>query len=87
MKAKIILDTYSDVENFFRTISTLNCGKVELVNSTNQYRVNAKSYLGCLLAHTEWGKDGIWLESEDDLYTPLSDFIIAAANDGAYIHE
>lgn len=87
MRVKINLDTYTSVENFFRIITTTPCGKVELVNSNNQYRINAKSYLGCLLAHTEWGKDGIWLEAEDDLYTPLADFIVAAADDGAYIHE
>lgn len=87
MKVRIILDKYSDVEEFFRIITTTPCGKAEFVNDTNQYRVNAKSFLGCLLAHTEWGKDGIWLESENDLYWELEDFILNEANDGAYIHE
>lgn len=61
-------------------------GRVELVDGTGRYRVNAKSILGCLLASGEWGGDGIWLESETDIYSLVDEWIADAADDNVSIH-
>lgn len=87
MRNKLILDTYSDVTNFFNIVSSLPNERIELVSDDNRYRVNAKSYLSCLLAHTEWGAKGIWIETDNDLYELFKDFINTSADDGAFIHE
>lgn len=91
MKVRINLDTGESASRLCRLLeNTSSHGKTELVSGDDAYRVNAKSYLGCLLAHTEWGSRGIWFEADDDkLYSVLDShgFIIVEANDGAFIHE
>lgn len=85
MRNRIYLTGFSEVKSFVNAISDID-GKVELVDSKNNYRVNAKSLLGCLLAHSEWAGD-IWVESEKDIYEIIEPWIAVAYNDAANIHE
>ncbi len=63
-------------------------GRIELVDGTGRYRVNAKSVLGCLMASAEWSKDGIWIETdpENDYYEQLHEWIADTADDNVSIH-
>jgi hypothetical protein len=40
-----------------------------------------------MLAHSEWGKDGIWFESDEDLYSLVEPWINVENGDGNFIHE
>lgn len=71
MRAKIRLDTKSDAENFVKIAETLE-GKIVIKDPTGLC-VNAKSVLGALHA-MEFSE--LWLESENDYWMVLQDFII-----------
>lgn len=87
MRVRIYLDKYSDVQNFCNVLNIKALPyKTELVSGDGRYRVNAKSFLGCLLAHTEWGGD-IWFESDEDLYSTIEEWINIENGDGNFIHE
>lgn len=60
--------------------------RIELVDRSGRYRVNAKSVLGCLMASGEWGEE-IWVESDADLYEDFKEWIAIDADDAANIHE
>ena len=85
MKYIINLTGTKDVSSFHETVKNLD-GQIELVSDNGRYKVNAKSYLGCLMASSEWSK--IWVQTAPDLdyYTELEPWIETAADDGAYIH-
>lgn len=59
---------------------------VYLVGENHNYRVNAKSIMGCMLAMSEWGGD-IWVESAVDCYSIFEKWIETSVNDGNYIHK
>jgi len=87
MRVRLYLDTYKDTQEFCRVLNYHDfAGKAELVNTAGNYRVNAKSFLGCLLAHTEWGGD-IWLETDSDIYSIVEPWVNVENGDGNYIHE
>ena len=71
MRAKIRLDTKSDAENFVKIVEALD-GKMVIKDPTGLC-VNAKSVLGALHA-MEFSE--LWLESENDYWMVLQDFII-----------
>ena len=60
--------------------------RVDLVDGTGRYRINAKSIMGCLMASREWG-DEVYIESEADLYDYFHEWIADTADDAANIHE
>lgn len=67
IRIKIVLDTKTQLNDFV-TI----CGEIEnpvyLSDGNNEYRVSAKSTLGCIMAKMEW--DDIYCEySEEDAST------------------
>ena len=73
MRARIRLDTTSDVEKFVQiTGSKEITGRIVIKDSTGLC-VNAKSILGALHA-MEFSE--LWLESENDYWVALQDFII-----------
>ena len=87
MRVRVYLTSYNETKDFCQTLNLEDFkGKAELVSGDGRYRVNAKSFLGCLLAHSEWGGD-IYFESEEDLYSILEPWIAVTYNDAAYIHE
>ena len=71
MKAKIRLDTMSDIQKFV-AIATSKVHQVYVTD--NQYlKVSAKSLLGMLYA-LEF--EELWCESEEDIYHDIEKFII-----------
>ena len=87
MRVRLYLNGYKDVQDFCRKLNYLDDeSRMELVHSNGRYRVNAKSFLGVLLAHSEWGDD-IWFESDKDLYSVIEPWINIEGGDGNYIHE
>lgn len=87
MRVRLYLETYSDTRNFCQLLNFEEfSGKAELVSGDGRYRVNARSFLGCLLAHSEWGGD-IWFESDEDLYSIIEPWINIENGDGNFIHE
>ena len=72
MKMRINLDTQSDVLEFCKIVSNVD-GEVRIVgmDGGQQVSVNAKSLLGLLYSQT-W--NGIWCESENDIYSLISKF-------------
>ena len=71
MRAKIRLDTSSDAINFAHITSQLK-GKI-VVKDGNGFCVNAISVLGALHA-LEFNE--LWVESENDIWMKIKDFII-----------
>jgi len=69
---RINLDTQSDVLEFCKIVSNVD-GEVRIVgmDGGQQVSVNAKSLLGLLYSQT-W--NGIWCESENDIYSLISKF-------------
>ncbi len=59
---------------------------VYVTTRDRSYRVNGKSYLGLLLAASEWNDD-TWIETNADAYFKFQDFIDAAEDDNVSIHE
>ena len=71
MKAKINLITLTDCKEFIEAIQNVP-GNITL-ESDNDFRVNAKSFLGAMAA-TEW--DNLWVNSETDIYRLINKWII-----------
>ena len=61
-KIRVNLDTKTQLNTFIHL-----CGKQEfpvfLTDGTHQFRVNAKSMLGCIMAQVEW--ESVFCEYED----------------------
>lgn len=85
MRNRIYLTGEKDCIAFCNIVNELD-GRIELVDGSGRYRVNAKSIMGCLLASSEWSKDGIWLESETDIYSLVDEWIADTADDNVSIH-
>lgn len=71
MKNRIVLETLSDARRFVEIVSQVP-GKV-VITDANGFRTNGKSVLGALHA-MEF--EEIWVESEVDIYSKISDFVI-----------
>lgn len=71
MKAKIRLDTLSDVARFVLKASQIN--EPVYVTSGERICVSGKSFLG--LAHAK-EFDELWCECEKDIYTAIEEFIV-----------
>ena len=84
MKYKVLLTGQKDCIDFCNKAMSLE-GDVELISMRKNYRVNAKSIMGCMLASAEWGDD-IWVVSNGDYYSAFEKWIDEAAEDGNYIH-
>lgn len=53
MKKRIVLDTKTQLDTFVSICERFD-KPVYLTDGTNEFRVSAKSTLGCILARTEW---------------------------------
>ena len=84
MRARIILDTITDIGNFVIAVTNA-VGKNDKVWVTDNdgSRVNAKSFLG-LVAAREF--DEIWVESEKDIYRAIYPYI-ASTTSGEVAHD
>lgn len=71
MKAKIRLDTISDIANFVLIASGIK-ENVYLTNNKGLC-VDGKSFLGVAHAHEF---DNLWCECDADIYSKISQFII-----------
>ena len=71
MKNKIRLDTMCDVNRLVSICSTVK-GEVHLTDKRH-FCVNAKSLLGVMYS-LEF--DEVWIESEEDIYSKISEFVI-----------
>ena len=71
MKARIRLDTFSDVRKFVKITSRLQ-GRI-YVTDGDGLKVNAKSLLNMIpvLKFEE-----LWCEAEHDIYTAIVDFVV-----------
>lgn len=69
---KIELVTMGDCNDFVKSIS--NCQGVILLESSNGFRVNAKSLLGAIAA-TEW--NDLYCISDSDIYTSIRKWVKA----------
>ena len=86
MRVKIYLTGYEETKEFCKTLNMSNFeGSMKLVNDIGD-KVNARSFLGCLLAHTEWG-DNVWFESDEDVYSIIEPWINIENGDGNFIHQ
>jgi hypothetical protein len=74
MRAKIQLDTITDIGNFVVAV-TQATGRNDKVYVTDGSRccINAKSFLG-LVAAREF--DELWCESEKDIYSAIERFVV-----------
>lgn len=74
MRVKINLDTITDIGNFVVAV-THATGKNDKVwvKDTSGSCINAKSFLG-LVATRDF--DEIWCESEKDIYSAISSFVV-----------
>jgi hypothetical protein len=85
MRVRLYLTGYNETKEFCRTLNMNDfTGKAKLINGRGD-QVDARSLLGCILAHMEWGDD-IWFESDEDLYTLIEPWINVENGDGNYIH-
>ena len=71
MKNKIRLDTMCDVNRLVSICSQVE-GEVHLTDKRH-FRVNAKSLLGVMYS-LEF--EEVWIESKEDIFNKISDFII-----------
>ena len=71
MKAKIRLDTITDIAKFVLIASQVKTD-VYLTND-NGLKVDGKSFLGVAHAHEF---DNLWCECDEDIYMRIKDFII-----------
>lgn len=83
MRVRIELETTSDINGFCAAISNVN-SDVYLVDSTQRFKVSAKSILGLMLAKIEWS-DGIYCECEEDIYTLIEKWVARSSN--VSVHE
>ena len=72
MRARIRLETLSDINRFINVVTPLP-GKIVVKNSTEDFIVNAKSIFVMICA---MNYDDLWVESENDVYSHIKDFII-----------
>ena len=72
MKNKIRLDTMGDVHKFVNIVGKVE-GEVYLSDKRN-FRINGKSLLGVMYS-LEF--DEIWVESDEDIYSKIAEFVIA----------
>ena len=77
MKNKICLLGMKDIKNFLNIISDLD-GKIELFNPKTNYRINARSLLGLIMASSEWS--GVFHESLPEASVPLVSFQASELN-------
>ena len=74
MKARIRLETITDIGNFVVAVETATSVSDKVyVTDGDRMCVNAKSFLGLIHAR-EFSK--IYVESEKDIYTKIKDFIV-----------
>ncbi len=74
MKARIRLETITDIGNFVVAVETATSVSDKVyVTDGDRMCVNAKSFLGLIHAR-EFNK--IYVESEKDIYTKIKDFIV-----------
>lgn len=85
MRNRIYLGTQHDCMEFCNVASNLE-GTISLVNENGNYRINAKSILGCLMVSSEWG-DVVYIEADNDYYSIFEKWIVNQADDAANIHE
>ena len=69
MKFRVYLETLSDVNRFVNIATSLDA-KIYLTDSSN-FCVNAKSIIGAIYS-MEF--DGIWLQSDKDVYSKFAEF-------------
>lgn len=71
-KVKIRLETLTDINKFINIVTPLP-GKIIIKNSNEDFIINAKSIfvMVCTLNY-----DDLWLESENDIYSHISDFVV-----------
>ena len=86
MRYRVYLTGQNDCIAFCNAVNQLK-GRIELVDGSGRYRINARSVLGCLMASAEWGNK-IYIETdpENDCYFALQNWIEEAADDAANIH-
>ena len=72
MRSRIRLETLSDINKFINIVTPLP-GKIVVKNSDEDFIVNAKSIFVMICA---MNYDDLWLESENDTYSHIKDFII-----------
>ena len=72
MRSRIRLETLSDINKFINIVTPLP-GKIVVKNSDEDFIVNAKSIFVMICA---MNYDDLWLESENDIYSHIKDFII-----------
>ena len=70
-RIKIRIDTMSDVSKLV-AVATKAKGRVILTDNTD-FKVSGKSLLGAIYT-MEWSE--VYLESDEDLYTALSDLVV-----------
>jgi hypothetical protein len=88
MRAKIRLDTMTEVADFVRQLnSDGSINKYTIENEAGNHRVNARSYLGVIYASAEFG-DGMYLvnETEDGVFPAFINAYRNTGNDGNFIH-
>ena len=74
MRARIRLETVTDIGNFVVAVATATSVNDKVyVTDGNRMCVNAKSFLGLVHAR-EFAK--IYVESEKDIYTRIKEFIV-----------
>lgn len=73
MKNKIRLDTLTDVKNFCNIVDKIDAD-VYLIDGSTQFKVNAKSMLGCLLSQAEWAET--YVICDKDIYTAIEKWIV-----------
>jgi hypothetical protein len=71
MRVKINIDTFSKI-NAFVNICTQLEGDIKLVDGSG-YCVNARSLLGAV-ATADWSQ--VFVESENDIYSHIQEFIV-----------
>lgn len=70
MKAKIQLDTVSDIANFVLAVSDV---KSDVYITSGRICISGKSFLG--LAHAK-EFDDLWCECEEDIYHKIAPFVV-----------
>ena len=72
MRARIRLETMSDINKFINIVTPLP-GKIVVKNSDEDFIINAKSIfvMICALNYND-----LWCESENDIYSHIKDFIV-----------
>lgn len=73
MRNKIRLDTMKDIRDFCEVVNTIDAD-VYLMDKKNQYKVNAKSQLSCMMAGAEWAHIEVYCE--EDIYTKIKEWVI-----------